>query len=133
MRDSLGGTRMLRCDLPIVVALLVTASQAPEPRLAQHITRIEVSVGDDSCYATPITDSASIAAVVQFINSRIARPDSAPRWNLGGVHAELYSGGRLVAFFGVGLTRRGFEFSRNVHEFQTWTAPISELDQFLRL
>jgi hypothetical protein len=124
---------MIKLAVPLRVLLFAIGTQTPQPLVPDRITRIEVSVGDDSCYVAPITDSASIEAVVRFINSRVIRVDSPPPWGLGGVHAELYSDGRLVAFFGVGLARRGFEFNAQPRVFRTWRAPVTELDEFLRL
>jgi hypothetical protein len=115
------------------IALLALFGQARPPLVRERITRIGVSVGDDSCYTSPLTDSASISAVVQFINSRVVPADSGPPWNLGGVHAALYHNDSLVVVFGVGLTRRGFEFYVPPRMFRTWPAPTTELDEFLRL
>jgi len=113
-------------------AALPWSTPASSQAIAERVTRIEVSVGDDSCYVAPVTDSTRVLQIIQFINAELARPAPALSIGLGGVHAELYRDTVLIASFGAGVGRRGFEFFAG-GSGRAWTAPPAALDAFLRL
>jgi hypothetical protein len=101
------------------------------PDHVRYIDRIEVSVGDDSCYTAPLTTPERIAPVIRLANSLHGGWSDAEPW-LGGVHAWMYRGDTMVAVFGMSPDRAHFEFGPP-GKWLAQPATERELDEFLRL
>ncbi len=90
----------VRVALSCFCVIACTPSEAPVPPVPvlTGLTQVEVEIGHDSTYGSPVTDSARLASITDFVNNRRAAWMSGERTlYLGGLHAHLRKDTTLVA------------------------------------